>query len=156
MIQILKCIQICKCRYIISMIFYRKILTDLYERHFWIERWVEGNTGEIKKQLEELAVTVLEHCWIQYDLFSGRTSAFILKGRHRLSPRSTFAHWSIVHPRVSAVLGRYFFFLYHRGRHYNRSRIIIVFVIIVTIFFFFFVLFLYVIAGSYYYCWCRS
>lgn len=66
-----------------------------------------------KTQRWELAVTVLEHCWIQYDLYSERDGAFILKGRHRASPRSPVAHWSIVHPRASAVvLGRWYYFFF--------------------------------------------
>jgi len=92
--------------------------------------WVVSSNKTLlknKTQRWELAVTVLEHCWIQYDLYSERDGAFILKGRHRASPRSPVAHWSIVHPRASVVvLGRwyyFFFFTNHWGRrYYNCSH----------------------------------
>lgn len=93
-----------------------------------------------KTQRWELAVTVLEHCWIQYDLYRERDGAFILKGRHRASPRSLVTHWSIVHPRASAVvLGRwyYFFFLPTTGAVVTTISLTIIFFVWLLLFYLF-------------------
>lgn len=115
--------------------------TDLYERHFWT---VNGyrETKNTEKLKNTTLITADCDCpgTLSDSVWSVQRTAkciYTKKRRHQSSPRSPVAHWSIVHPRESAVgLGRnyfyycffffrgyyYYFFYHHLGRHYIRLQ----------------------------------